>query len=228
MRNPTKNGLLLPAVAFLFSVIIQTASAEVIPAFAATPGIEATCVIEGDTFTFTWNDPTDVDGVFLERYSYNTTDYDIVYRKTYDRDNPETLDELVVEIGKPERSYIYSLCLSYPDPELSADTVYALFDFTAAAYSIPGGTSTGMITLTNITDAAHYYFNLDDRYYGLVYAGGQDINEISIEYPAGDYNLRIFGDERNPYDRYTQYTTEGSLAAGEELVITLDSNLFTE
>jgi hypothetical protein len=228
MNSYAKRKLILPAIALAYLAAVQCASAETVPAFAATPGVEAFCTIEGDTFTFTWNEPTEVDGVFLERYSYNTAESEIAHRETYDRDNPETLNTLVVEIGLPERSYIYSLCLSYPDPELTADTAYALFDFTPAAYSIPEGTATGTITLTNITDAAHYFFNLDERYFGLVYAGGQDINELSIRYPAGDYHLRIFGDPRNPYDRYTQYSAEGSLAAGEEIMITLDSNLFSE
>jgi hypothetical protein len=201
---------------------------EVIPAFAVTPGMEAECSVVGDTFAFSWQPPVALDGVFLERYSYNTTDAEIVYRKTYEESDPAILDGFTIDLTDLARSYIYSLCLTYPDPVSGGDSIYLLFDFTGNAYRIPEGTPTGTITLSNITDAAHYYFNLDDRYFGLVYAGGQDVNELEIIYPAGDYRLQVSGDERNPYDRYEQFNTEGHLAAGDDEFISLDSNLFIE
>ena len=209
-------------------IAVPVSAAEVIPAFAVTPGMKAECTVDGDAFTFSWEPAIAVDGVFLERYSYNTADAEIAYRKTFDEDNPELLSRVKVDLSDTARSYIYSLALTYPDPELGGDSIYMLFDFTLRAYRILDGTATGTITLTNITDAAHYYFNLDDRYFGLVYAGGQDVNELEIIYPTGDYNLRIFGDGRNPHDRYMQYSTEGHLEAGDDVFITLDGNLFTE
>ena len=215
-------------IALSLLTAVSVSAAEVIPAFAVTPGMEAECSIDGGTFTFSWQPPVAVDGVFLERYSYNTADAEIIYQKTFDENNPERLSKVKVDLSDTARSYIYSLALTYPDPALGGDSIYLLFDFTAGAYTTPEGTPTGTITLTNITDAAHYYFNLDDRYFGLVYAGGQDVNELEIAYPAGDYNLRVFGDGRNPYDRYMQYTTEGRLEADGEVFITLDSNLFIE
>lgn len=201
---------------------------EVIPAFAVTPGMEAECNVDGGAFTFSWQPPVAVDGVFLERYSYNTTDAETVYRKTYDENAPAILDGLTIDLTELARSYIYSLALTYPDPVLGGDSIYMLFDFTVGAYRIPEGTATGTITLSNITDAAHYYFNLDDRYFGLVYAGGQDVNELEITYPAGDYKLQIFGDPGNPRDRYMNFITEGRLATGDDEFISLDSNLFIE
>ncbi len=201
-------------------------AAEVITAFAVTPGTSAECSIEGEVFTFSWQPPVAADGVFLERYSYNTTDAETVYRKTYD--DAKRLGSVSVNLTELARSYVYSLCLTYPDPISGGDSIYMLFDFSVSAYHIPDGTPTGTITLSNITDAAHYYFNLDDRYFGLVYAGGQNVNELEIVYPVGSYEILIFGDPSNPYDRYMQYSTEGNLEAGDDVFITLDSNLFFE
>ncbi len=223
-----RSGILSVAIALLIISLSPALGAEIIPAFAVTPGMTAECSANGNTFTFSWQPPVALDGVFLERYSYNTTDAEIVYRKAYDESDPAILDGLTIDISDLARSYVYSLCLTYPDPVLGGDSIYMLFDFTGNAYRIPEGTPTGTITLSNITDAAHYYFNLDDRYFGLVYAGGQDVNELEIIYPAGDYELLIFGDPGNPRDRYMQYNTEGKLEAGDDEFISLDSNLFIE
>lgn len=221
-----KNLYVLVILIALLSAVCPASAAEVVPAFAVTPGMEAECSIEGDVFTFSWQPPIAADGVFLERYSYNTTDAEVAYRKTYDE--AKRLSSVSVNLTELARSYVYSLCLTYPDPVSGGDSIYMLFDFSVGAYRVPAGTATGTITLSNITDAAHYYFNLDDRYFGLVYAGGQNVNELEIVYPAGPYEILIFGDPANPYDRYMQYSTEGKLEAGDDVFITLDSNLFLE